>query len=94
MLPLGRLDANGIKLLNLYPAPTGPGLFNNYTSEGVFSTTLNHVDARVDHNFSTKDQMFGRVSVTPASYFGPELFPAPTAASTRVPIRKPTSTAA
>ena len=32
VLPVNRLDANAIKLLNLYPAPNGPGLFYNYTS--------------------------------------------------------------
>ena len=75
MLPVSRLDANAIKMLNLYPTPSGAGLFSNYTSHGVFGTTIDHVDARIDQNFSTKDQMFGRVSFTPATYLGPNLFP-------------------
>src|ERR1039457_5346689 len=32
MLPAVRLDANAIKLLNLFPAPNNSGLFNNYAS--------------------------------------------------------------
>ena len=75
MLPAGRLDANAISILNLYPTPSNSGLFNNYTSHGVFGTTINHVDVRIDQIFSTKDQMFGRVSFTPATYLGPNLFP-------------------
>jgi hypothetical protein len=29
-IPAGRLDPNAIKLLNLYPSPTGSSLFSNY----------------------------------------------------------------
>jgi len=61
-LPDSRLDANAIKLLDLYPAPDAPGLFNNYTSDRAATNNTNQFDIRVDHNFSDKDQMFGRFS--------------------------------
>jgi len=75
MLPAGRLDSSAMKILGLYPTPSNGNLFNNYTSHGVFGTTINHVDVRMDENFSGKDQLFGRVSVTPATYSGPNVFP-------------------
>lgn len=61
-LPSGRLDPNAIKLLNLYPAPTAAGLFNNYTADPVVRNNTNQYDVRIDHNFSDKDQIFGRFS--------------------------------
>lgn len=61
-LPATRLDPNAIKLLNLYPAPTGPGIFSNYTADRVIQNNTNQFDARMDHNFSDKDQIFGRFS--------------------------------
>lgn len=61
-LPPGRLDSNAIKLLNLYPNPSLPGLFNNYATDPSINNDTNQFDVRVDHNFSTRDQMFGRIS--------------------------------
>ncbi len=68
-LPASRLSPNAIKLLNAYPTPNvTPAQFNNF---GLFSNHLvlrpqpdntNQFDVRVDHNFSSKDQMFGRWS--------------------------------
>src|SRR5271157_4025236 len=75
MLPAGRLDSSAMSILNLYPTPSNSNLFNNYTSHGVFGTKINHVDVRIDENFSGKDQLFGRVSFTPATYLGPNVFP-------------------
>jgi hypothetical protein len=62
LLPAGRFDPNAIKLLNLYPDPNLPGLFNNYATDPSIRNDTNQFDARVDHNFSSKDQIFGRVS--------------------------------
>lgn len=62
LLPPGRLDSNAVKLLDLYPSPTSPGLINNFTADPVLKHTVNQFDVRMDHNFSGRDQMFGRVS--------------------------------
>ncbi len=64
MLPASRLDQNAIKILQLYPAPTGAGIFNNFSADRGSKEDTNHFDARVDQNFSAKDQLFGRVSFT------------------------------
>jgi len=57
--PCGRIDQNAVKLLNLYPLPNLPGLFNNYASAPIQSLTADRFDMRADQNFSERDQMFG-----------------------------------
>ena len=73
LLPASRLEANSIKLLSLYPAANNPGLFNNYASNPISKNTVNQTDARVDHTFSDKDNIFGRFSFVD----NPEFIPGP-----------------
>ena len=73
MLPTGRLDANAIKLLNLFPAPNNSGLFNNYSSNPAINNDTDQFDVRVDHNISSKDSAFGRVSFVR----NPDIIPGP-----------------
>ena len=73
MLPAGRLDANAIKLLNLFPAPNNSGLFNNYLSNPAINNDTDQFDVRVDHNISSKDGTFGRLSYVR----NPDLIPGP-----------------
>ncbi len=74
ILPVGRLDPNAIKLLNLFPAPNLPGLFNNYAANPVLRNNADQFDVRVDHNFSPKDNIFGRVSFVDNPTFIPGPF--------------------
>ncbi len=74
ILPAGRLDPNGIKLLNLYPAPNNPGLFNNYTNNPVLRNDVNQFDVRVDANLSEKDSIFARESFSDNPTFIPGPF--------------------
>ncbi len=69
----GRLDANAIKLLNLYPLPTGPGVLNNFITAPATRDDVNQFDSRVDHNFSERDQFFARFSYANE----PKYIPAP-----------------
>jgi hypothetical protein len=73
-LPAFRLDPNAIKLLDLYPAPDGPGLFNNFTADPVVKNDTKQFDVRIDHNFSEKDQIFGRLSYADNPNFVPGPF--------------------
>ncbi|HLJ16672.1 MAG TPA: TonB-dependent receptor [Bryobacteraceae bacterium] len=73
--PCGRIDQNAVKLLNLYPLPNLPGLFNNYASAPIQSLTGDSFDVRADQNFSERDQMFGRMSYTRTPRFIPGVFP-------------------
>jgi hypothetical protein len=67
-LPPGRIDANALKLLQLFPAASvtnisDPKYFsNNYFANRSQPDNNNHFDVRVDQNFSQRDQLFGRVS--------------------------------
>ena len=61
-IPAGRIDANALRLINLYPAPTQAGLNNNYTVNRLNNDDTHAFDARVDHNFSGNDRFFARYS--------------------------------
>src|SRR5580700_1006353 len=74
IIPAGRLDANAIKLLNLYPAPTSGGLFNNFASNPALANNVDQFDVRVDHSFSQKDNIFGRLSFVENPTFIPGPF--------------------
>ncbi len=64
-------------VLNLYPLPNQGGphqTFNNYTVPATATTTnTTQYDLRVDYNFSSHDQMFGRYSYsnTPTTFTAP-----------------------
>jgi hypothetical protein len=61
-LPVGRLDANAIKLLKLFPAQNLSGVENNYQTTTVNTTGQTTFDIRIDQHFNEKNQMFGRYS--------------------------------
>jgi hypothetical protein len=61
-VPAGRLDANAIKLLSLYPTPTSAGLSTNFASSPSSYEHRNAFDTRVDFNPTQKDQAFFRIS--------------------------------
>jgi hypothetical protein len=73
-LPAGRLDANAIKLLNLYPVPTNGGFSKNFTNSPALYEHKNAFDVRVDFNPSAKDQIFGRFSYADDPQFIPGIF--------------------
>jgi outer membrane receptor protein involved in Fe transport len=61
-IPAGRLSADAIKLMNLYPAPNQSGLNNNYVVNRDNDNNTHAFDVRVDHNFSSNDRFFARYS--------------------------------
>jgi len=73
MIPGGRIDANALKLLNLFPSPNASGIASNFTSSPVLQNRGDSFDVRIDHNFSEKDQMFGSFSYVD----NPQLIPGP-----------------
>jgi hypothetical protein len=70
----GRLDANAIKLLNLFPNPTSGGISNNFTTSPKLFEHRNSFDARMDANFNEKNQLFFRFSLTDDPQFIPGIF--------------------
>jgi hypothetical protein len=63
-LPAGRLDANAVKLMNLYPNPNtnGTSTSANYQDSPSLYEHSNAFDTRLDFNISAKDLVFGRFS--------------------------------
>jgi Carboxypeptidase regulatory-like domain/TonB dependent receptor len=74
LLPVGRLDPNAIKLLNLFPNPTSNKLTSNYTNSPVLRENRKAFDARLDVNFTQKDQVFYRFSYVDDPQFIPSIF--------------------
>ena len=72
MLPAGRIDANAVKLLNLYPAPNS-GIGTYQDSPGLFEHS-NTFDTREDFNPNDKNQIFGRFSYADDPQFIPGPF--------------------
>jgi Carboxypeptidase regulatory-like domain/TonB dependent receptor len=73
IIPASRLDPNAVKLMELFPAPTQPGLYNNYNVNRGSSNDVNAVDGRLDQYFSEHDQMFLRYSWS----HNPQFIPGP-----------------
>jgi hypothetical protein len=61
-IPTGRLSADAIRLLMLYPEPNVAGLNNNYVVNRNNTDDTHSFDVRVDHNFSGTDRFFARYS--------------------------------
>ncbi|MCU1243644.1 MAG: Oar protein [Candidatus Acidoferrum typicum] len=77
IIPAGRLDANAISLLNLYPLPTTNAigsLFSNFTNSPHLFEHRNAFDTRVDVNFNEKNQLFFRFSLVDDPQFIPGIF--------------------
>jgi hypothetical protein len=62
MIPVGTFDPVAATLLNHYPKPTSAGAANNFTRIGNEPDNQDQFDTRLDHRFSSKDQVFGRYS--------------------------------
>lgn len=62
VIPLADFDAAALRLLQRYPLPTSAGAANNYTRVGNEEQTQDQFDARIDHRFSEKGNVFGRFS--------------------------------
>jgi hypothetical protein len=73
-IPLGRLDPNAIKLLNLYPTPTNGSLSTNFASAPKATQNRNAFDIRADFNPSEKNQVFFRFSYVDNPQYIPGVF--------------------
>jgi hypothetical protein len=61
-IPDGQIDPTARALLNLWPAPTGPDIVNNYTVASSVGGNHNQVVTRIDHNIGSKQRIYGRFS--------------------------------
>src|SRR6266581_621055 len=74
LLPAGRLDANALNLLALYPNPTSSSLFGNFTTSPKLFEHKNAFDTRMDINMNEKNQVFFRFSYADDPQFIPGIF--------------------
>jgi Carboxypeptidase regulatory-like domain/TonB dependent receptor len=71
-LPSGRINANAVNILNLYPEPNS-GL-QTYSASPALFQHRNQYDIRGDVNPNDKDQIFGRYSFSDDPIFIPGIF--------------------
>jgi hypothetical protein len=70
----GRFNAHALSLLGLFPNPTSTDLFGNFTTSPKLFEHRNAFDARMDINFSEKNQLFFRFSLADDPQFIPGIF--------------------
>ena len=58
-IPVGRIDANAVNLLGVYPAQTKAGLANNYVTLVKQPQNTDSYDIRIDENFNASNVLFG-----------------------------------
>jgi len=76
LIPAKRVDPVAAGLLNLYPIPTIPGIYNNYTTNSYSRGDASQFDARIDHHMSDRNQVFARFSYLNNPYLQSGPFPA------------------
>jgi hypothetical protein len=74
MIPIGRLDTNAIKLMQLYPAPTNSNLNSNYTRSPLLVQNEKQFDVRLDVNPTQKDQLYYSFSYDDKPELIPSIF--------------------
>jgi hypothetical protein len=72
-IPAAFINPIGAKVITLYPTANAPAgaVGYNYVNTPIRALNEGTWDIRVDHNFSTKDQAFGRFSYDQATNFVP-----------------------
>ncbi len=73
-IPSGRLSQQALKLINLLPPPSRPGIENNFSGSGVEAFNSDQFDIRDDHYWSEKLHIFGRYSFARFDKSGPGAF--------------------
>jgi hypothetical protein len=76
IIPAGRINPVGRNYLNAFPLPTDTSRYTrNYLTQRQRDTTLDDFDVRLDHNFTTSDQLFLRFSFSNTDRFDPGRIP-------------------
>lgn len=80
IIPTQRQDPVGAAIAALYPGPNVDGARsrnNNFRANQPISTTTNVAVARLDHNFSLNDRIYGRFLANVTDTFNSPVFPVP-----------------
>src|SRR5262245_55186505 len=63
LIPIGRISPQAAAILAAFPAPTSPGVLNNFVGSGSGPYNQNAFDVRIDYNAPRNFQVFGRFSL-------------------------------
>jgi hypothetical protein len=77
-IPRARFDSTALKLIELWPQPnfSGSGTRQNFIRNPPWNNDRDQIDARIDHDLSAKDKIFGRFSKNRTdNYRGPVFDP-------------------
>ncbi|MBI1898055.1 MAG: TonB-dependent receptor [Acidobacteria bacterium] len=80
IIPAGRLDPIGLALAAFYPAPNVPGRpsgSSNFRTNREDENPVNTHVARVDHMFTEKDRVYGRLLVNTGRNFNSPVYATP-----------------
>ena len=59
-IPLSQISDEALRLLQYYPAPTGPGTANNYQGPVLTESNIDQILARVDQNITNSARVYVR----------------------------------
>ncbi|MDZ4797746.1 MAG: carboxypeptidase regulatory-like domain-containing protein [Bryobacteraceae bacterium] len=78
-IPASRFDPTSAKIVSLWPQAnfSGFGTRSNYINNPPWTTDRDAVDIRSDYSMTSKDTMFGRVSLSPYTNLRAGVFPGP-----------------
>ena len=71
VIPQSRINPLGQAVVNLFPLPNSPGLFNNFVFTPKQVTNDDQYDVRVDHRISDHDNLFGHSSAQDVRFLKP-----------------------
>jgi len=74
VIPKSMFDPVATKAASYYPAPTRPGIINNWYAEGVTTSTDWQIEAKADYNVTEKDRLSARYSPRRSLAVRPNLF--------------------
>ena len=76
VIPADRISQTALKALTFYPQPNNPSdPFRNYINNEPFKRDTRQIVARVDHQFSSRDNFFGRYAQSDRTDFYPGTIP-------------------
>ena len=74
IIPAGRINPIAAKIVGYYPAPTVPGLANNFFSQQGSPSLTNNFSVKIDRKISDRQNLYGRFSwldsdTNPSNYY-------------------------
>jgi hypothetical protein len=73
-IPNSRISAGAINLLKIIPAPSSPGVQNNYVASGFGVYNFNQADTRIDYQLKPTVHIFGRYGYLGSNQSSPAAF--------------------